>query len=187
MVTELTRQQMESAMRAKDPAFNGRFIIGVHSTGIYCLPSCRARSPLMKNVQFYPSGPAARLAGLRPCKRCRPDQFPDTSPAWVAKLASYMRNHPGTKLTERDLAEVAGVDISTIRRYFKHHHQITPLAYHRQLRLEHARQLIEAGASYLSAAFECGFESASGFRDAFVRQFGQPPGRINEQRRHSVS
>lgn len=178
---------MESAMRAKDPAFNGRFIVGVHSTGIYCLPSCRARPPLLKNVRFYPSGRAARSAGLRPCKRCRPDRFPDLCPDWFGRLSSHLQSHPGTKLTEQDLATVAGVDISTIRRFFKEHHHITPLAYHRRIRLEHAKELIEAGQSYLTAAYECGYESASGFRDAFARQFGLPPGRIHEQRSHRLS
>jgi len=178
---------MESAMRAKDPTFDGRFIVGVHSTGIYCLPSCRARPPLLKNVRFYPSGQAARAAGLRPCRRCRPDRYPDTRPVWAERLVSHMSAHPGTKFSEQDLARIAGVDITTIRRHFKHHHGTTPLHFHRDLRLEHARALIEAGASYLSAAYECGYQSASGFRDAFVRKFGQPPGSFNEYRRHRVS
>jgi methylphosphotriester-DNA--protein-cysteine methyltransferase len=175
------------AMRAKDPAFNGRFFIGVHSTGIYCLPSCRARAPLLKNVRFYVTRQEARAAGLRACKRCRPDQFPDSRPTWLGQLSIYLSSHPRTKLTEADLARVAGVDISTIRRGFRQFFHTTPLAYHRQLRLDYARGLIEAGQNYLSAAYECGYESASGFRDAFARQFGQPPGSVHEHRRHSVS
>lgn len=174
-------------MRAKDPTFDGRFMVGVHSTGIYCLPSCRAKPPLLKNVRFYPTGSAARTAGLRPCKRCRPDRYPDVNPAWAGKLTAYLRNHPRTRLSEHDLAEVAGVDISTIRRYFKQLHHTTPLALHRKLRLEHARELMAAGADYLTAAFECGYESASGFRDAFARQFGRPPGRVHEHRSHRLS
>jgi methylphosphotriester-DNA--protein-cysteine methyltransferase len=178
---------MESAMKAKDPAFDGKFYVGVHSTGIFCLPSCRARPPLLKNVRFYASAQAARAAGLRACKRCRPDRFPDTRPDWVEQLTSFLRSHPGTRLSEGDLARLAGVDITTIRRYFKQQHHTTPLAFHRRIRLEHARELIAAGASYLTAAYECGYESASGFRDAFARQFGRPPGRMHEHRSHRLS
>lgn len=98
-----------------------------------------------------------------------------------------MSANPGTKFSEQDLARMAGVDITTIRRHFKQYHGTTPLNFHRNLRLEHARALIEAGASYLSAAYECGYQSASGFRDAFIRKFGQPPGRLHEYRRHRVS
>ena len=169
---------MIEAMRHNDTTFDGRFYVGVHSTGIYCLPSCRARLPLLKNVTFYPTREAAIAAGLRGCKRCRSDRFPDVLPDWLGAVLAHMKARQSERLTEADLVRVAGVDISTIRRYFKQHHGLTPLAFHRKLRLEHARSLIESGADYLSAAFECGYESASGFRDAFVREFGQPPGRF---------
>jgi len=178
---------MEFAMRSKDPAFNGKFFVGVHSTGIFCLPSCRARPPLLKNVRFYPSVKAARSAGLRACKRCRPERFPDTSPNWAEKLTSYLNSHPGTRLAEIDLARLAGVDITTVRRNFKQRHHTTPLAWHRKLRLEHARKLMAQGTSYLAAAYECGWESASGFRAAYERQFGRPPGRVNGHRSHRLS
>jgi methylphosphotriester-DNA--protein-cysteine methyltransferase len=173
------RQDMVDAMRHNDASFNGRFIVGVHSTGIYCLPSCRARLPLLKNVRFYPGVEDARKAGLRACKRCQPDQYPNAEPSWLQPLVAYMRNHPDTRLTEHALVERAGVDISTIRRTFRHQYGTTPLAHHRQLRLERARQLIESGMDYLAAAYECGYESASGFRDAFARKFGQPPGSLH--------
>lgn len=183
----LSHEQMVAAMRAKDPAFNGKFLVGVHSTGIYCLPSCKARAPLLRNVRFYTTGKAARAAGLRPCRRCHPEQFPFTQPVWARRLASHMEAHLATKFTEHDLAKIAGVNITTIRRHFKQLHGTTPLAFHRHLRLERARVLIEGGAGYLTAAYECGYQSASGFRDAFARQFGQPPGRINEHRSHRLS
>ena len=172
-------QDMVDAMRNNDASFNGRFIVGVHSTGIYCLPSCRARLPLLKNVTFYPHRRAARQAGLRACKRCQPDLYPDTQPEWLKALVAYMSKHPDTRLSEQALADRAGVDISTIRRSFRQQYGTTPLALHRRLRLEHARDLIQSGMDYLTAAYECGYESASGFRDAFARQFGQPPGSLH--------
>ena len=169
---------MIDAMRRNDSASDGRFYVGVHSTGIYCLPSCRARAPRIENVRFYESRTQAEKAGLRACRRCRPDRFPDTSPEWYCKLLEEFRAQPSQRFTEAALADIAGVDISTVRRYFKQHHQCTPLVFHRRLRLEHARRMIESGADYLSAAYECGYESASGFREAFEREFGAPPGRF---------
>src|SRR4051794_40494335 len=71
----LARERMIDRMLASDPAYNGRFLIGVLTTGIYCLPSCRARKPKPENVRFFDTPEAASGAGLRPCKRCRPDDF----------------------------------------------------------------------------------------------------------------
>ncbi len=70
-----SRDTMLSPMQAADAAYDGRFITGVLSTGIYCLPSCRARKPLPHNVEFFDSPTIAQAAGLRPCLRCRPDAF----------------------------------------------------------------------------------------------------------------
>lgn len=69
------------AMRARDARFDGQFITGVHSTGIYCRPSCPAVSPKPSNVTFYLTAAAAHEAGLRACKRCLPDAVPG-SPEW---------------------------------------------------------------------------------------------------------
>jgi len=173
----LSHAEMVGAMRRKDGGYDGRFYVGVHSTGIYCLPSCRAKPPKLENVAFYLTREEAIAAGLRGCKRCRSERYPDVLPEWLHRVLRYMRTHHTERLNEDKLIAMTGVDISTVRRYFKTHLQTTPLAFHRKLRLEHARRLIEAGTDYLQAAFECGYESSSGFRSAFERQFGRPPGR----------
>lgn len=173
---KLSYRQMVEAMMCKDGRFDGVFYVGVHSTGIYCLPSCRAKKPLLKNVGFYITREEAIAAGLRGCKRCRSERFPDTLPPWLHSVLGYMREHRQDRLDELGLMRLSGVEISTIRRYFKQHLRSTPLAFHRRTRLNYARELIECGRSYLDAAFECGYESASGFREAFTKQFGKPPG-----------
>jgi AraC family transcriptional regulator of adaptative response/methylated-DNA-[protein]-cysteine methyltransferase len=177
-MTELTREEMFRIMRRRDADFNGRFYVGVHSTGIYCLPSCKARSPKPENVVFYRTREEAIAAGLRGCKRCRAERFPDLLPDWLHAVIGLMRQTRTRRLTERELIRLTGVDISTVRRYFRRHLGVTPLAFHRAIRLRHARGLIESGSDYLTAAFECGYESASGFRTAFQRMFGAPPGRF---------
>jgi AraC family transcriptional regulator of adaptative response/methylated-DNA-[protein]-cysteine methyltransferase len=169
---------MISAMRSNDARYNGRFYVGVHSTGIYCLPSCRAKLPLLRNVVFYQSREEAIAAGLRGCKRCRSEYFPDLLPGWLHKLLQEMRRNQDRRLTEFDITETTGVDVSTIRRYFHEHLKTTPLAFHRRIRLEHAKRLIENGENYLQAAYESGYESPSGFRAAFKKAFGKTPGEL---------
>ena len=173
---EITYDEMVHAMRANDSRSDGRFYVGVHSTGIYCLPSCKARVPLLKNVKFYPTREDALAAGLRGCKRCHSDRYPDVLPDWVKRLIVFMRENKTVRLTERMLVEQAGVDATTVRRHFKVVLGISPLQFNRAQRLLYAKQLIQDGTDCLNAGYECGFESASGFRTAFVRQFGRPPG-----------
>lgn len=175
---KLTYDQMVRAMTENDCTYDGKFYVGVNSTRIYCLPSCKAKLPLLKNVVFYATREEAIAAGLRGCKRCKSETFPDVLPSWLHEVLKYMRDHRTERLNEDKLIRMTGVDISTVRRYFKTHLGLTPLAFHRKIRLNHARSLIEEGQNYLSAAYECGYESSSGFREAFTRQFGCPPGRL---------
>jgi len=168
---------MVRAMREKDSGFNGQFYIGVHSTGIYCLPSCTARAPLLKNVRFYPSREDALSAGLRGCKRCKSDKYPDVLPDWVKRLITFMRENKTIRLTEHDLSVASGVDITTVRRHFRAQLEMTPLAFHRRQRLLNAQGLLSAGSTTLDAAYESGYESPSGFNAAYKKEFGFSPGR----------
>ena len=77
------------AIRAKDARFDGRFVTGVTSTGIYCRPSCPARTPRARNVRFFPTAAAAQLAGFRACKRCLPGAAPG-SPEWDVRGLSLI-------------------------------------------------------------------------------------------------
>ncbi len=166
-------------MQNDDAAFDGKFFVCVKTTKIYCLPSCKAKLPLVKNVLFVQTRGEAIAAGFRGCKRCRSEFFPDTRPAWLEPVVEVIHKSTTRKLDEVSLAEFAGVDITTIRRFFRSYMNTTPMAMHRKLRLEHAHTLIKHGADYLTAAYETGFESSSGFRDAFIKHYGYPPGRTN--------
>lgn len=168
---------MIRAMRESDESYNGRFFVGVHSTKIYCLPSCPARIPLLKNIRFYPTRESAIAAGLRGCKRCKSERYPDVLPKWYHDSIVYMKINLSEKLDEKKLMKIAGVEISALRRTFAKRLGKTPLAFHRELRLLRAHKLIEQGADYLNAGYDCGWESSSGFREAFEKQFGYPPGK----------
>jgi len=163
---------------SRDAAFDGRFYVGVTTTGIYCLPSCKAKKPLAKNIVFFSDRAEAIAAGFRGCKRCNSESYPDVAPEWLRDVLELMRNEPAGRLDENELADRAGVDISTVRRHFKTKFGTTPIAFHRKARLARAKTLLEGGVDYLTAAYECGFESASGFRDAFVKEYGIPPGGV---------
>jgi AraC family transcriptional regulator of adaptative response/methylated-DNA-[protein]-cysteine methyltransferase len=181
-MSKLSYNEMVRAMTHYDSAYDGKFYVGVHSTGIYCLPSCKAKKPKLKNVVFYGTREEAIGAGLRGCRRCKSERFPDVLPPWLHATLRYMRDNLTDKLSQDRLVQMTGVDISTVRRYFKTHLGMTPLAFHRKLRLDYARRLIESGHDCLVAGYECGYESASGFRQAFARQFGKPPGRFYAKR-----
>ena len=175
----LTYDEMVKAMLTDDARYNGKFYVCVRSTRIYCLPSCTAKQPKLENVVFHRSREEAIHAGFRGCKRCHAEFYPNLAPKWLDDVLDFMRARVTTRIRERDLAGKIGVDISTVRRYFRTYMDTTPMAFHRQMRLDHASSLIKGGADYLTAAYECGFESASGFRDAFIKEYGYAPGKGN--------
>src|SRR5512138_3414695 len=84
------RAVLDRARRSRDARFDGRFFIGVTSTGIYCRPVCPAPSPRASNVRYYATAAAAADAGLRPCLRCRPEAAPGT-PGWLGTSAVVRR------------------------------------------------------------------------------------------------
>lgn len=178
----LTHKKMLAATLRHDAAYDGRFYVGVNTMKIYCLPSCKAKLPLLKNIVFFKNRDEAIRAGYKGCKRCKADSFPNVSPAWLAGFLELLRKEKTARLSASQFVALAGVDISTIRRYFKSSFRSTPAAFHRKLRLAHAKEMIEKGTGYLTAAYECGYESASGFREAFIKEYGLPPGKYYASR-----
>src|SRR3954470_19737837 len=93
---------MERAYLNRDRSFNGLFVLGVRTTGIFCRPTCPARKPLPKNVEYFASPREALSSGYRPCKRCKPIAT-DQQPGWVTTLIGLVEATPTTRLTEADL------------------------------------------------------------------------------------
>jgi AraC family transcriptional regulator of adaptative response/methylated-DNA-[protein]-cysteine methyltransferase len=174
MKSTLTVAEMRRAHERRDPAYNGLFVVGVRTTGIFCRPICPARMPLAKNVEYFPDNRAALVAGYRPCKRCRPlDE--NNQPAWVVDLLQTIEKNPSVRIRERDL-RARGVDPATVRRYFLKHFNMTFQAFARARRLTTAMNGIREGRAIDEAAFDSGYDSLSGFRDAFAKVFGNSPG-----------
>jgi AraC family transcriptional regulator of adaptative response/methylated-DNA-[protein]-cysteine methyltransferase len=166
---------MERAYLQRDAAFNGLFYLGVRTTGIFCRPTCPARKPLPKNVEYFATPRDAMAAGYRPCKRCRPMEL-DDEPLWARQLIEEVEHEPSSRIPEGELAR-RGVDPATVRRYFQRRYGMTFQAYARAARLAGALHSIREGTSLDSAIFESGYDSHSGFRDAFLRTFGNTPGK----------
>lgn len=167
--------EMERAYLERDASYNGLFFLGVRTTGIFCRPTCPARKPLPKNVEYFPTARAALVAGYRPCKRCRPLES-DDQPQWASDLLADVERNPASRIADSDL-RARGIDPGTVRRYFLRRYGMTFQAFTRARRLSGAFNQIRENGALDTAVFESGYESHSGFRDAFVRTFGKPPGR----------
>src|SRR4051812_18086845 len=93
--------EMERAYLNRDASYHGLFFVGVRTTAIFCRPTCPARSPLPKNVEYFPSASAALFAGYRPCKRCRP-MATVNQPDWAESLIDDVERDPAARITETD-------------------------------------------------------------------------------------
>jgi AraC family transcriptional regulator of adaptative response/methylated-DNA-[protein]-cysteine methyltransferase len=169
---------MMQAFLDRDPDFDGVFVTGVTTTGIFCRPTCPARKPRPENVEFFRSASDALVAGFRPCKRCLPLAVGGPSPAWLTPLLADVEADPLRRWRDRDLVE-RGLDPDTVRRWFQRHHGISFHTYHRCRRLGLALGQIRSGESVTATALDAGYESISGFNEAFAKLFGQPPSRAD--------
>jgi methylphosphotriester-DNA--protein-cysteine methyltransferase len=169
-----SRPEMERAYLRSDASYDGLFFLGVRTTGVFCRPSCHARKPKPENVDFFASSGEAIEAGYRACLKCKPVGGTD-EPAWVRALFRRLEARPAARVTERDLRAMQ-LDPERVRRYFSARYGLTFQAYCRARRLAGAFEQLKDGRALVDAVFDTGYESHSGFRDAFRKAFGRPPG-----------
>ena len=162
------------ALQSRDTSYEGIFFLGVKTTGIFCRPICSARKPLRKNVEFFPGKVEALHAGFRPCLRCKPMHTTGEVPTLVEKLRKQIEGDPAGRLRERDLIGM-GIDPSTARRQFQRYFGMSFQSYHRARRMGSALAAVRKGINVLDTQLDHGFESSSGFRDAFGKLFGTAP------------
>ncbi|HKP10756.1 MAG TPA: trifunctional transcriptional activator/DNA repair protein Ada/methylated-DNA--[protein]-cysteine S-methyltransferase [Blastocatellia bacterium] len=172
-------QTMYRALRSRDARFEGIFFVGVKTTGVFCRSVCAAKTPKAENVEYFGSPQEAMLAGYRPCLRCRPLDKEKRRPELVRRLCEAVEQAPAGKLSDSDLRGF-GIDPSTARRQFRRHFGMTFHAYHRARRMGLALREVRGGGAVISAQVNNGFESASGFWEAFKRVFGEPPSRAGQ-------
>jgi AraC family transcriptional regulator of adaptative response / DNA-3-methyladenine glycosylase II len=182
-VSALDPDHCYRALQARDARFDGRFFVGVLTTGIYCRPVCPARTPRRKNARFYPSAAAAQEAGFRPCLRCRPETAPEHG-AWRGTSNTVSRGMSLIARGELDgegasverLAERLGVGERQLRRLFEQHLGASPNAVAQTRRVLFAKQLLyETSLSMSDVAFASGFGSVRRFNETFQKLYGRPP------------
>ena len=165
---------------ARAGRFDGRFLIGVLTTGIYCLPSCGARQPKPENVRLFRTEAEAQAAGLRPCKRCRPDLYyrgEDSDSALFEALAARVRAEPGALADAAALARACGVSQTKLGDLLRVHAHLTPAAWLRRERVRAAcRALLETQQRVVDVGHAAGFESESAFHRQFLALTRMTPG-----------
>ncbi len=176
------------ALLTHDARFDGRFFVGVSSTGVYCRPVCRARTPKAANCTFYPSAAAAEQAGFRPCLRCRPERAPATfgpqGPASVdasARLARIAAHRIDSGfLEERSLADLAqqlGISERHLRRVFADEFGVAPVQHAQTQKLLLARRLLrDTALPVTDIAYAAGFGSTRRLHTLFQKHYGVAPG-----------
>lgn len=173
---------------SRDPRFDGRFVVGVLTTGVFCRPVCPARTPREDNARYFASAAAALREGYRPCRRCRPEAAP-SPPEWTFRCNAvlralrliddnYLADHAST-----DLAAAVGVGARQLNRLFVAELGATPSALARTRRLLLARRLIdETGLAMTDVAASAGYGSLRRFNDEFRRAFAEPPSALRRRR-----
>ncbi|BCJ60327.1 DNA-3-methyladenine glycosylase [Micromonospora endophytica] len=180
------------AVDSRDQRFDGWFYTGVTSTGIYCRPSCPAMTPKRQNVRFFPSAAAAQGAGLRACRRCRPDASPG-SPEWDvrADVVGRAMRLIADGVVDRDgvpgLAAKLGYTERHLHRLLRAELGAGPLALARAQRAQTARTLIETTELGLAEiAFAAGFGSVRQFNDTLREVYGVAPSQLRAGRRGTI-
>ncbi|RDV06277.1 bifunctional DNA-binding transcriptional regulator/O6-methylguanine-DNA methyltransferase Ada [Sphingorhabdus pulchriflava] len=161
-----------NAVQRRDRAFDGRFVTGVLTTGIYCRPSCAARHPARANVRFFADGAAAQQTGLRPCKRCLPDDVARDEIA-VTKALKLLRSDAPPALEE--LAAAVGYAPYHFHRLFKRATGVTPASFARAERAGRAESALATEARVTDAIYEAGYSGPSRFYEDTKGRLGMTP------------
>jgi AraC family transcriptional regulator of adaptative response / DNA-3-methyladenine glycosylase II len=165
---------------ARAGKFDGKFLIGVRTTGIYCLPSCTARAPRPENVRLFATEPEAQAAGLRPCKRCRPDLYyrgEDGDVALFEGLCARVRAAPDGFGDASDLARACGVSLGKLEDLMRTHGHATPAAWLRRERVRAAcGLLLDTQERVVEVGHAAGFASESVFHRQFLGLTRMTPG-----------
>ncbi|WP_017665742.1 bifunctional transcriptional activator/DNA repair enzyme AdaA [Porphyrobacter sp. AAP82] len=168
----ITDEERWQAMLAKDRRFDGAFVTGVHSTGIYCRPSCPARAPHRKNVRFYARPADAEAAGLRACKRCSPSSQSAEEACVLAAIAAIRE---AGAMTLDELADLTGYAPTHFQRLFKRTVGLSPAAFARALREERVREALGRGLGVTEALAAAGFSGPEQFYTETKGRMGMRP------------
>lgn len=181
------KNALYAAFKAKDARFDGRFFVGISSTGIYCRPVCRAKQPKPENCMFYATAAEAEQAGYRPCLLCRPELAPGTSIAdatanLVYRAARMLAESSSSGQGLKEIAGRLGCTDRHLRRVFTAEYHVSPVQYLQTCRLLLAKSLLtDTDLSVLEVAMAAGFGSLRRFNDLFKKQYKLSPTALRKQ------
>lgn len=189
MITDLLKQKyyqvlLDNKSKRSISSYEGVFFVGIKTTGIFCRPTCPARKPLFENCLFFHSTQEALSQGFWPCKRCKPLTYPSQASQLIDFLIKTLEKNPQKRWREADFQKL-GSTVSTVQRQFKKRFGMTFAAYARAQRIGSASKHIQEGQEVIEAQVAAGYESGSGFRDAFSRITGTAP-RALKQGNYSI-
>lgn len=169
----LSEDQAWAAFDARDRAYDGRFIVAVTTTGIYCKPTCPARRPRREHVRFFDDAEGARAAGFRACLRCRPDDVgrDRVAVARAVALIEGAEEAPGLAA----LAQAVGYAPHHFQRLFKRATGVSPAAYARGLKARRAAAALGEGGSVTEAIYAAGYSAPSRFYETADARLGMHP------------
>lgn len=173
----LTDDACWAAVTSRDRSQDGRFVFGVVTTGVFCRPSCGARTPRRQNVRFYATVADAAREGLRPCLRCRPLESVHRTPGAeaIGAACEFIRTHADEPLTLDALAARAGLSRFHFQRTFKAAVGITPTQYVEACRLARLKRQLRRGGSVTDAMYGAGFGSSSRLYERVDTRLGMTP------------
>ncbi|MDR2954752.1 MAG: methylated-DNA--[protein]-cysteine S-methyltransferase [Prevotella sp.] len=177
---ETEREIFYKAMLERDSSFEGVFIVGVKTTGIFCRPTCPAK-PKFENCEFFPSPSEAILNGYRPCKICKPLEKLGNPPDGIKQLLKYMEENPADKIKDSDLQKME-LEPNQVRRWFLKNYKQTFHAYQRMYRANNAFQRLQSEENITDIAYDSGYNSLSGFGSMFKNVIGTSPQKSKDKR-----
>ncbi len=185
---QYSAEQLEQARQARDPRFDGRFFIGVKTTGIYCRPICPVKMPKAESCTFFASAAAASEAGFRPCLRCRPEASPGT-PAWqgtsttVTRALRLIGEGALDEQSIEQLSDRLGVTSRHLNRLFTKHLGASPKAVAQTRRLHFAKKLLdETSLSMTEIGLAAGYKSVRRFNDHIKKVYKKSPTELRRTR-----
>jgi AraC family transcriptional regulator of adaptative response/methylated-DNA-[protein]-cysteine methyltransferase len=178
----LNVEQCWQAVQEHDAAYDGRFVYGVMTTGVYCRPSCPSRRPLMKNVRFYDTTAEAERAGLRPCLRCRPSSEPGVDPSAekVGQVCRYIESHSDEPLKIDELSALVGMSRFHLQRVFKSVIGLTPKQYLDAWRLKELKKGLKEAGDVAEAVYGAGYGSSSRVYEKADTRLGMTPNQYRQ-------
>ena len=171
----MNTQHFWQAILDRDPHFDGVFVYGVRSTGIYCRPTCPSRRPRPENVVFFEAAAQAQAAGFRPCRRCAPDQQHAPDAEIARAVCTLIETSDGKRLTLDELGERLHLSPFHVQRVFKRVMGVSPAQMMRQRRRERAKTTLRQQPNISAAAYEAGFGSSSPFYSESRAHWGMTP------------